>query len=118
GRHAKAESGRRFCPSHDSVDKTFRQVAIGVNSAVPQKWPVRARDVDFAQIHLRQQNLLLLRARLRQNLAAGARDKALSPKLEPVSADWRFRADAIHGRNVATVRHRVASMTDLPRPML
>src|SRR5262245_31294859 len=101
-----------------SINQPPRQVAIGVDAAVAQERPVRARDVNLREIDGDGENLLLIGARLAENLAAGAGHEALSPELEAIAADGAFVADAVGHGHVAAVGHGVRSLDDFPRSVL
>src|ERR1022692_1133874 len=65
------------------VVEALRQVAVGVDPAIAQEGPVRARRVDLGEVDRRQEDLLPRRGGPREDLAARARHEALAPELDP-----------------------------------
>src|SRR5471030_1292172 len=107
------------CPTWPfSVDKSLGDAAVGVDAAVAQEGPVRARDVDSREVDGHEEDFLLLRSRLRDDPAARARHKALAPEFEAVAADRLFEADPVDRGYIAAVGHRVAALDDFPRALL
>src|ERR1017187_68280 len=64
------------------VVEALRQVAVGVDPAIAQEGPVRARRVDLGEVDRRQEDLLPRRGGPREDLAA----RALPPSARPIVA--------------------------------
>src|SRR5207344_1721739 len=99
-----------YAESPASVAKSFREIAVSVDPAVAQKWPVSAGHINFGEVDGMKQNFLLIHAGFRENLAAGPRNETLSPEFQAVAARRHFRTDTIDRSNVATVGHGMAAL--------
>ena len=55
---------------------------------------------------------------LREDLSAGARDKALAPELDARAADRLLQTDAVRHRHEATVRDAMRALDRLPGAVL
>src|SRR6266566_5421749 len=93
-----------------SIDHSSLQASIGIHSPVPQKWPVRPMFVDAIPFYIGHHNLFPIYRTFGEDLAIGAANKALPPKLNSVPAGRGFVPDAICRRHVTSVRNRVTAL--------
>src|SRR5688572_5090583 len=100
------------------VDQTLREIAVGIDAPVAEEWPVRARDVDFAEIERHEEVLFFLHAGLGDDLPGRARDETLPPELDAVTAGGTFQTDAVCDRYVTAVRDAVTALDQFPRAVL
>ena len=77
-----------------------------------------ARDIDFAEINIDEQNFFFVRAGFGQDLAGGAGDETLPPEFNARAAGGFLQADSIGHRDVTAVSHCVTALNDLPRAVL
>src|ERR1035441_7772957 len=100
------------------VVEALRQVAVGVDPAIAQEGPVRARRVDLGEVDRRQEDLLPRRGGPREDLPARARHEALAPELDPGPPGQLFVPDPVAHGHEAAVCHAVRALDRLPRTVL
>src|SRR5437879_2841481 len=93
----------RSVRSWSSINEAFLNFAVRVDTAVAEKWPVRALRVERAEIGLDDQRLLLAHRSFCHDLPRRIGDKTLPPKLDPIAAVGRLVSHAIRHRDVAAV---------------
>src|ERR1700687_2527322 len=96
------------CGSSHRVD----QFAIRRWPAMLAELPQRAHLVDEAQVHVCNEELILVLARLRDDLAARTHEIARAVKAADVP--WRLRAHAIDGPDEYIVGQRCGGLLDPP----
>src|SRR5437773_538236 len=101
-----------------SIEQPLLNSAVGVNTTVAQKWPVRPILVHTSPVDFANHNFFPIARTFRDDLAVGSADKTLSPKFNPVAASWCFVTDTIRRRYVAAVRDRVTALNCFPGRML
>src|SRR5437773_3298373 len=101
-----------------SVDQTWIESRVGVDTPITQERPVGSRFVDSSPFDFRQNNFFTINAASRDDLAAGRDDKTLPPKFDPRSPSRRFVADSIHHRDIAAIRNRVTALHRFPSGIL
>ena len=103
-----------------SIHKPFCQISVGVNPAVAQERPVRARVIHLGKVNWHNQNLFLVRRGFGKDFAGSSGDKTLSPKFNAVATNAveDFMADAIGHGNKAAVGDGVRALDSLPGVML
>src|SRR5258708_5251640 len=88
------------------------QVVVGLGPAVAEELP-RAPDLlDHVEVHLRDDELVLVLAALRQEVAARIHEVARAVELPHVPR--RFDADAVAATHEGAVRHGVGGPLQLP----
>jgi hypothetical protein len=73
---------------------------------------MRPRDINFVQITIDREDLVLVRAGFGQDSAGRVRHKTLPPKLDAVTAVWFLQPNPIDYGDVATVCHGMAALDD------
>ena len=85
----------------ESSNETLCKIAIGINAAVSQERPMGTGGVHFAEVERYDEDFIPFGAGLGEDIAGGAGDDALGPKLDAVAREF-FVADTVgHGEVTA-----------------
>src|SRR5215469_1206069 len=74
--------------------------------------------VHSTPLYISHYNFFSIDRSIGDDFAARRGDETLSPKLDPITASWRFMTHTICGCNVTTIRNRVTPLNCLPRSLL
>src|SRR5947207_13732107 len=118
-RPPRISSGTRN-PTHDAPRTTHGsswklpyQVVVGVGPAVAEELPCAPDVLDDVEVHLRDDELVLVLAALRQEVAARIDEVARAVELPDLPR--HFDADAIDAAHEVTVGDRVGRLFELPQ---
>src|SRR6516162_1667562 len=100
------------------IDKTLFDLAVRIDSAISQKWPMRPMLVDASPIDFRCYNLFFIDRAFGDDFAIRPAHKTLAPKFNAISTGWRFVTDAVRHRDVTPVCDRMTALNRFPRGML
>src|SRR5262245_11522060 len=78
-----------------SIDQTSIDLAVGIDSAVAQKWPMSPLLVDPGPVDLCRHNLFLVDRTFTNDFAVRSAHEALPPKFNAIPACRRFVADTV-----------------------
>src|SRR5262249_14903605 len=101
-----------------SIDHALFDACIGIDSAVAQKWPVRALFVNASPIDLRGQNFFAIDRPFCNDFAVRPAHKTLPPKFNAIPTGRRFMPDAVRHRYVTPVGNRMTTLNCFPGGML
>ena len=93
-------------------------LAVGVDSAISQKWPVRPLLVNASPINGRSHNLFVIERSLCNDFAIRPAYEALSPEFNAFSAGGRFVSNAVRHCDVASISDGMTPLNRFPGGML
>ena len=70
------------------VNVTSSEIAIGIDAAVAQKWPVGSLRVESAEIGFDNQNFFLIDGAFLQDHSRWISHETLAPELDAVATFW------------------------------